>query len=304
MKTVITGAGALGSLFAHYLHDNNIFPVLYEKNEQTVSEIQSKGLTLVKGELSKTINPLISSSIDIISDADIIFLFVKSYSTAEAAGTLSKFLKKKPIVVSLQNGLGNVEEIRKYFDADRIVYGTTTMGASKPSMSEVVAGGSGIINIGGEHKGNVQQVHELLVSAGLDCHTVSDPDLYLWQKAIINAGINPIAAILDIPNGGIIADKYAAMLQENIIREAVSSAQASNIKLDFSEMLEKTREVCEKTSINFCSMLQDIRNRRKTEIESINGKIIEYAGSIGMELPYNKTLFLLVKSLEAKGMKD
>ena len=69
-------------------------------------------------------------------------------------------------------------------------------------------------------------------------------------------------------------------------------------------MLKTTRDVCEKTSINICSMLQDIRNRRKTEIESINGKIIEYAESKGMDLPFNRSLYLLIKSMEAIERKE
>ncbi|HNX24293.1 MAG TPA: ketopantoate reductase C-terminal domain-containing protein, partial [Spirochaetota bacterium] len=85
---------------------------------------------------------------------------------------------------------------------------------------------------------------------------------------------------------------------ENIIREAVNAAVANNIKMDFSEMLKATREVCEKTFTNRCSMLQDRTNGRKTEIESINGKIIEYGISKGIDLPYNRSLYLLVKSLE------
>jgi 2-dehydropantoate 2-reductase len=298
MKAGIIGAGALGSLFAHFFSNINIDFVLYENNEESVSDIKNKGLTLKREERSTSISPVISSSPGILAEAEVIFLFVKSYSTNDAVKVVSEHLCKNSILVSLQNGLGNVDEIRKYIDAERIVYGTTTMGAAKSSMSEVISGGAGIINLGGVHSGNVKTVNDLLVSAGLDSHIVSDPDLYLWQKAVINAGINPIAAILGIPNGGIIASSYASMLQENVVREAVNSALANNMNLDFPEMLKKTRDVCEKTSINICSMLQDVRNRRKTEIESINGRIIEYAENKGVSLPFNKSLFLLVKSLE------
>jgi 2-dehydropantoate 2-reductase len=304
MKAGIIGAGALGSLFAHIFSEHNIDTVLYEVHEQTVSEIKSRGITLIRGDARTNINPRISTSPEMLSECDVIFLFVKSYSTEEAVRSVSGQIRTDSVLVTLQNGLGNVEEIRKHFDSERIVYGTTTIGAAKSSMSEVVAGGSGIINIGGSSKIHLQHVHGLLLSAKLDSHIVSDPDLYLWQKAVINAGINPIAAILGIPNGGIISDKNTSMLQENVIREAVNSALANDIKLDFSNMLAITRQVCERTSINLCSMLQDIRNSRKTEIESINGKIISYGETKGIELPANKTLYLLIKSMEAKGLKE
>ena len=298
MKAGIIGAGALGSLFAHYFHEHLIEFTVYEKNQVIAEEIQDKGLALIKGETSRIIKPSISSSPEILAGADIVFLFVKSYSTAEALKDVSNHLDKNSIIVSLQNGLGNIEEIRKLIPAERIVYGSTTIGASKSSPVEVIAGGSGVINIGGDENGHVQRVHHLLNSAGLNSYTVDDPDYFLWHKAVINAGINPIAAILGISNGEILTNSYASTLQEKIVFEGVNSAAASNVKLDYTELLKTTRDVCEKTSANTCSMLQDLRNRRKTEIESINGKILEYAGIKNIDLPYIRSLYLLIKSRE------
>jgi len=300
MKAGIIGAGALGSLFAHYFHEHLIEFIIYEKNQKIAEEIYNKGLTLIKGETSRIIKPSISSSPEILADADIVFLFVKSYSTAEALKDISGHLNNNSIIVSLQNGLGNIEEIRKLIPAERIVYGSTTFGASKSSPTDVTAGGAGIINIGGAENGHVQRVHHLLNSAGLNSYTVDDPDYFLWHKAVINAGINPIAAIPGISNGEILTNSYSSALQEKIVSEGVKSATANNIKLDYTEMLKTTRDVCEKTSSNICSMLQDLRNGRKTEIDSINGKIIEFAESKGIDMPYNRSLYLLIKSMETK----
>jgi 2-dehydropantoate 2-reductase len=299
MKAGIIGAGALGSLFAHHFHEHLIDFVIYEKNRDAVEDIQKNGLTIVKGETSKTIKPAISSSPDILNDSDIIFLFVKSYSTAGALTDISKSIKSDSLIVSLQNGLGNVEEIRKIIDAERIIYGATTVGASKSSHSTVISGGAGVINIGCSEQGHLMKVHHLLNNAGFSSYTSDDPDYIIWHKAVINAGINPIAAILNISNGGILSDKYASELQEKIIKEAVDAAAANSIKLDYTEILNTTRDVCDKTSSNICSMLQDLRNGRKTEIESINGKLIEYGDSKGLSLTYNRSLFLLIKSMES-----
>jgi len=299
MKVGIIGAGAVGSLFAHHFHEHLIDFVIYEKNKLIVADIENNGLTFIKGETSKTIKPSISASPEILKETKIIFLFVKSYSTSDALSDISGLINKKQVIVSLQNGLGNIDEIKKFIDPAEIVYGSTTIGAAKSSLSTVVAGGSGIINIGGAESGNVQRIHHLLNSADLNSYTVDNPDYYLWHKAAINAGINPIAAILGISNGEIITNRYASELQENIIREAVQSASANDITMDFTEVLKTTREVCENTSANICSMLQDIRNGRQTEIESINGKIIDYAANKGIDLPFNKSLYLLIKSVES-----
>ncbi len=300
MKAGIIGAGALGSLFAHHFHEHLVEFVIYEKDAEVVEKIRDNGINLIKGETSRIIKPSISSSPDILSDADIVFLFVKSYSTTEALQKIVDHLNKNSVIVSLQNGLGNIEEIRKLISAERIVYGSTTFGAAKSSPVEVISGGSGVTNIGGDESGHVQRVHHLLNSAGLNSYTVDDPDYYLLHKAVINAGINPIAAILNIANGEILTNSYASALQEKIVLEGVNSAAANNINLDYTEMLKTTRDVCEKTASNICSMLQDLRNGRKTEIDSINGKIIEYAAGKGIETPYNKSLYLLIKSMETR----
>lgn len=298
MKTGIIGAGSLGSLFAHYFHEHLIDFVIYEKNSDTVKSIAENSLTMLKGNSSRTIQVSISSNPEILKDIDVLFLFVKSYSTSEAVQDIIPFLNKNSILVSLQNGLGNIDEIKRFLDHDKIVYGTTTIGAAKSSMNSVISGGSGIINIGGIENGNVLKVHHLLNSAGLNSYIVERPDYFLWHKAVINAGINPVAAILGIPNGDILSNKYASDLQEYIVKEAVDCAKANNIDMDFSEILKTTRDVCDKTAINICSMLQDIRNGRKTEIESINGKIIEYARGKGIEVPYNMAVYLLIRSME------
>lgn len=300
MKTGIVGAGALGSLFAHYFHEHLINAVIYEKDADTVSRITDEGLTLIRGESRKTIRPVIDSTPEILSESEIIFLFVKSYSTASAVNDIVPFIKKDAFIVSLQNGLGNIEIIREHFEPERIVYGTTTIGAAKDSASTVISGGTGIINIGGTGEGQVIKTEHLLNRAGLNPYTVADPDYYLWHKAIINAGINPIAMILGITNGDILKNSHAMKLQENIIREAVDSAAANNVKIELSEILKTTRDVCEKTSINVCSMLQDLRNRRKTEIDSITGYLIEHGTKHGVPMPYNTAIFMLIKSIESR----
>jgi 2-dehydropantoate 2-reductase len=297
MKAGIIGAGALGLLFSHSFHEHMIDFVIYEVNKEIVDDIKKNGINLLSDGISKNISPVIDSSPEILYDSDIIFLFVKSYSTLDAITNIKDHINENSIIVSLQNGLGNAREIKKFIDIDRIVYGSTTIGAAKSSFSTVIAGGSGIISIGGADKKNIMKVDSLFKESGFDSHIIDDPDSVVWKKAIINAGINPLAAVLKIPNGKILSNQYALTLQENIIKEAVDAAIANNIEIKFDEILQRTKDVCEKTSTNLCSMLQDIQSGRKTEIESINGEIIEYGEKKGLNMQFNKTLYLLIKSM-------
>ncbi len=300
MKAGIVGAGALGSLFSHIFQKSGIAFSVYENNISVVNEINSLGLTLTEGEVKETINPAISSSPGILGDVDIIFLFVKSYSTEDAIKSIKSSIKPDSIIVSLQNGIGNFESISKHIDKNRIVLGTTTIGATKTEASAVTLGGKGIVTIGSSSSDSVDSVDMLFRSTEISVNKIFNPQIAVWKKAVVNAGINPIATILDIKNGEILENKFAIKLQESAVREAIDSAIAAGIQIDFNSMIHEVRDICKKTSINTCSMLQDIKNKRRTEIDSINGAIINTAARYGILTPVTETLYQLVKCLEMK----
>lgn len=300
MKAGIVGAGALGSLFAHIFQRAGIPFAIYENDISVVEAINSAGLTLIENGVSETIHPIINCKPAILSDADIIILFVKSYSTESAVESIIPSIKNNSVIVSLQNGLGNYETIARHIDEDRIVLGTTTIGATKTGLSTVAMGGKGGITIGSISAEAVEAADQLFSKTGYSLHRIFNPHIAVWKKAIINAGINPIASILDIHNGEILEIKYATRLQEKAVEEAVLSARASGINLDYETMIAEVRDVCTKTSANVCSMLQDIRNKRRTEIDSINGVIMDSASKAEIKTPVTETLYLLIKGMEAK----
>ncbi len=297
MQIGITGAGAMGSIFAHFFLTSGLRVNIYEKNKEVCKAIQ-KGLDIVIGEKTITHYPLIADSPKILEECSCIFLFTKSYSTEEAAAVLSHLENKESIIISLQNGLGNYEILRKHIKPDRIVYGTTSIGASKTSPGEVKFGGTGNVTAGGKSRKNTDRVINLLTQAGINAKFTDDPEKALWQKAIINAGINPIAALLGVPNGKLIENSYSLELQDKIISEAVDVASAMGIDLMRHEMILITKEVCRNTSANTCSMLQDIRNMRKTEIDAINGQIIRFGKQNSVSTPFNESIYMLVKAQE------
>jgi len=300
MKAGIVGAGALGSLFAHIFQRAGISFSMYEKDQSIVDEINSFGLTLTENDLNDIIHPLINTKPGILTDADIIILFVKSYSTEDAIKDILSSLKENSIIISLQNGLGNFEAISKYINEDRIVLGTTTIGATKTGLSSVSFGGKGVITIGSSSSESIEAADNLFSKAGLQFTRMFNPHIAVWKKAVINAGINPIAAILDIKNGEILKIPYAMELQKQVVTESVNTAKAAGIPLDIDIMLNEVSETCLKTSVNTCSMLQDIHNGRKTEIDSIIGAVIETASRYNTPVPVSETLYLLIKGLESK----
>lgn len=300
MKAGIVGAGALGSLFAHIFQRAGIPFSIYEKNQSVVEEINSGGLTLNENDIIDVIHPSISTKPGILTDADIIILFVKSYSTENAVKDIISSVKNDSIIISLQNGLGNFEAISRHIDTERIVLGTTTIGATKTGLSSVSFGGKGSITIGSSSANSIEKADNLFSKAGIQFTRVFNPHIAVWRKAVINAGINPIAAILNIRNGEILENPYAMELQKQVVTESVKAAKAAGIILDNDIMVNEVREICGKTAANVCSMLQDVRNRRRTEIDSIIGVIIDTAARYDIKLSVSETLYLLIKSLESK----
>ncbi|MCL2026098.1 MAG: 2-dehydropantoate 2-reductase, partial [Leptospirales bacterium] len=180
-----------------------------------------------------------------------------------------------------------------------LIYGTTTYGATKISPSSIRFGGAGDILIGADDETKIEPVINFLNAAGLNASKSGDPAKDVWKKAIINAGINPLGALLCIPNGMIIQNEYSLELLRSLIAEAVIVAKAHGFDLDATEMQRSAFAVCEQTGTNECSMLQDIRAGRRTEIESITGEIIAAAKKYSIEAPFNSMAYLSIKALES-----
>ncbi len=297
MKAGIVGGGAVGSLFGAFFHSRGIESAVYEKDPALASAMAG-GLTvnLPDGEIS--FRPDIASIPAILAGCDIVFIFVKSYSTDEAMRHIAPVLRDAALVVTLQNGIGNREIIEGHIPPERVVCGSVTIGATRIDATTVTHGGTGGIVIGGSDPGAVDTVRALLERAGFPVLTHDRPDEVIWRKAIINAAINPIGALLEIPNGGILESPDALILQEAVVKECAGIAASRGILIDASELIEATRDVCRKTATNLCSMLQDLRAGRRTEIDSINGAFARFGREAGIAAPYNESLFRLVRARE------
>ncbi len=297
MKTGIVGAGAMGSLFAYFFKRAGISAVIYERNAVAVNRIKS-GLYVILGGQRLGIDIEISEKPDVLNACGSVFLFVKSYSTDEAVRNIAPYLSSDCILVTLQNGIGNKDIIAGFIPEERIVYGSTIIGATKVDENTVSHGGSDEVIIGGKNSDSVDKIKALLDLAGLAVTISYSPEEAVWKKAIINAGINPIGALLGIPNGKIIDNEYTRSIQEAVIREAVAVSAAHGLSLDPASLAKAAEDVCAKTAVNLCSMLQDVNARRKTEIDSINGSIVRYGEKYAIDVPVNRTLYGLIKARE------
>jgi len=290
LKISIIGSGAMGTIFTFLLNNENQNINLYDKSTKTVNAIKD-GLFVNNNNHIEKISVNISNNPTSIKNSDFIFIFVKSYTTKSAGELISKY-SPNSIIISLQNGIGNYENLLEFIKEENLIIGTTTFGGFKTDLNRVTFGGKGEIVFGGKNIKSLERLKILFSKSNMSSTISKNIQKDIWKKAIINAGINPLGALSLLTNGQILENNFLMNIQKSIIKEAVDVANANMIEINYDEILQSTITVCKNTYKNSCSMLQDIKFQRKTEIENINGIIVQYGKKFKIPTPTNKKLLI------------
>jgi 2-dehydropantoate 2-reductase len=144
----------------------------------------------------------------------------------------------------------------------------------------------------------------MLLEVGLEARSSNDIEGVVWTKAIVNCGINPIAALTGLTNGEVYADTRLRKLIVNLVKETSQVAQALEIKLTTDDPIRYALGTAKATGDNVNSMLQDIISRKRTEIDSITGYVVERARELGIKTPFSDAIYGLVKALESRRLKE
>jgi len=202
------------------------------------------------------------------------------------------------MVVSLQNGMGNAALLDAAYPGNAVV-GVTAMGATRTGNGRVFYAGEGDTYFGTLRAPGAlaSKVAEAFGSVGLDSYVSEDIMAQVWSKAIVNASINPLTAIVRCKNGKILQDEHLRRIAEEASREGSAIAKACGIDLGKEDPFERVKEVLRRTAENRSSMFQDMERRKRTEIDEISGDLVRRGESAGVDAPTNRTLFHLVKSL-------
>ncbi len=304
MKILILGAGAIGSFIGAKLSLVSDV-VLFSRNKAHIQKIQKEGLIIeeLTGKKRKFYLKSIFKLEDLKHNPDLIIVLVKSYDTEKAVSSVLSVRKETTLFLTLQNGIGNIEKIVKFVDSNMILAGTTALGSALIKPGYIKHGGNGPTYIGkitGPPDKITKEIVTLFNKAGLEAYAVEDPSIYIWKKLLINTGINAITAIAQIKNGWIYENKHAKEIAQKAVEEAISVA--NKMGFEFKEdMVETMLNVAKATSENISSMYQDILKGKKTEIDAINGAIVEFGEKLGVYTPINRTLTNLVKVIEKRG---
>jgi 2-dehydropantoate 2-reductase len=306
MTITIIGPGAIGCLLAAYLTRAGEQVALLDYRPKRATLLQDRGIA-VDGEREAFHTQIKATAyLTEISSTDIFILCVKASDTAVAAANLKNSIPPESHVLTLQNGMGNVEKLSESFGSDRVFAGATSHGATLLEVGRVRHAGYGEIWLG-EASGTssrqadgalLQNLAATLNRAGLQAQVVDDIQSILWSKLVVNVGINALTAILGVPNGELLKIPICQKVMDGAIAEAVQVASGCGIQLQLPKEIERVRAVCNSTAANISSMLQDVKRQKKTEINQINGAVARMASSLGIASPVNEVLTALVRSLE------
>jgi 2-dehydropantoate 2-reductase len=306
MRIVVLGAGSLGSLFAGRLAASDADVSLLGRPSEHFERVATAGLELTRPDGTQQTVPVeTSTDPQIVDEADVLVVCVKSYDTDEAMGDVSDHLAGTD-VLTLQNGLGNAETIAEYVPEERVVAGTTTHGATVESPGHVRHAGVGDTTIGRYFAANDDRVEALasaLTDAGIETTVTDDPERAVWTKVLVNAGINATTALARVPNGALLADEAGERVLQRAVDEGLDVARAEGVDVP-GDVVARTRAVAEGTATNHSSMRQDVEAGRRTEIEALNGELARRAAAHGIDAPVNETLADLVRLAAERNGSD
>ena len=302
MKISVIGSGAMGSLFGGKLAIAGENVVLYDVYRDHIDTVNKEGLSIEDAETGKitVVHPQASSDPESVKNSDVLLIFVKSTNTESVANQFKSFAAPHTIVLTLQNGLGNDAILLEHFGIERTAIGVTSQGATFLGPGKIRHAGKGPTHItmadGDETK--LRDLAAALDRAGFEIHISDTVTSLVWSKLIINVGINALTAILNVKNGQLLEYEDIKQVMADLVKEALLVAKKKGIQLIYDDPLAQVYEVARSTASNSSSMLQDFQKSRPTEIDFINGAIVNEAHKLGIEVPVNETLTRIVRTLD------
>jgi len=268
-----------------------------------VEAIAREGLFLDTLHIQQQVRMSASADLSLARDAGVVLFCVKTFDTEVAARALAQHLAPGAVVVSLQNGVDNVERMRSAAGIDAIpavVYVAVAMTAP----GRVKHSGRGDLIIGdffGSGR-DLESLAALFTGAGVPCRVSDNIAGELWTKMIINCAYNAISALGRAKYSRLVANPWTRELMKQVTEEAVATARASGVRLPEPDMVDAVWKLADTMSGATSSTAQDIARGNRTEIDSLNGYLVRRGAQLGVATPVNQTLHALVKLLEESAL--
>lgn len=313
MKIDIVGAGAIGLLFGGGLALAGNRVRFWTRTPEQARALREKSYVLENPEGTNLLidskiyeaHPLEEAErIPVEEGEKWIFITTKQRHVEDTLiKNISHLVENDTEIACFQNGVGHLQIIQSAFPEHPVFAVITTEGAKRTSGHHVIRAGKGMTKIGiprhetGGFAGKLaESLVKKLIQAGFPALLSNQIDKEIYEKLLVNAVINPLTALLRIPNGGLLETEERKELMLQLYNEAAHVYQANDIDYD-PDMYERIIGVCRSTSGNMSSMLKDVMDGSPTEIDYINGRIVEMARIVNVPVPGHETLWRLIRAM-------
>jgi 2-dehydropantoate 2-reductase len=302
MKIAILGAGAMGSLFGSMLAHRSNKVTLIDVSDEIVAAINAEGLHVRdKEERVRTVCVTATQEPQQVGVCDLIIVFVKCYDTETAVRSALPMIDSNTLVLSLQNGWGNGATIANIVGAERVLLGVTYHSATMLQPGHIYHAGHGRTVLGemlAHDVSRVTHIAQVFADAGIDVEVATDVRKEIWAKLCLNVCTLPTSALLRFNAGELGKHEGTLNLMQALLEETIAVAQAQGIALDRQARWNSILGVIERAAEAKASMLQDVEKRRCTEIDVINGAVVDAGARLGISTPYNQSMLWMIRALQ------
>ncbi len=300
-QILIVGAGSVGGFFGAHLAKNNPH-VSFLLRPKTLEAVKQNGLTLRSASGSFTVRPMVASDARELPPPDLVILGVKAYDLEEVLNQIEPILTEKTVILTLQNGIDTEDRLLAQIQRDCVVGGVAYIYSRIAAPGVIDHYKKGTVAIGelmGHDSRRLLAIRDLFTAAGIPCHLSKDIRRTKWEKMCWNCVFNPITVLID--------DRVAKALDHSemmgVIRQIVGevAAVAASLKVPLPpDMAERVVKASQEIRDIHTSMYDDWKAGRPTEIDYLNGYIVEQGRKLGIPTPVNEALTAMIKAVTVK----
>jgi 2-dehydropantoate 2-reductase len=304
LRIAVMGAGAMGGMFGATLADGGADVTLVDVSAQIVDRLRSDGVVIRRGGGERVVRLGATTDPAELGEVDVVLFFVKCYHTESAALLAQPLVGSDTVVASLQNGWGNGDVLARHFDPARLVIGVTYHSGTNAGPGVVLhTNTTDAPTLVGPYEGsdtaNAEKLASAIMAGGLRAQATPNIRSEIWKKLVLNSSTLPTSALTRFTAGALGGDQPMTEVVNAIARETVAVGRAQGLDVDESERLEAIHTTLIGAGSGKASMLQDIENGRRTEIDVINAAVVRAAEGAGVDVPLNRVMLAMVKGYEA-----
>ena len=303
MKIAVLGAGAMGGLFGAYLSRGNDVTVV-DVNTAVVDKINGQGLEVREPDGSSALyHPHAVTTTQGMDPVDLVVVFLKSSFSESALNANRGIIGPGTYLMTLQNGSGHEDTLGKFVPQENIIIGTTQHNASVAAPGVSNHGGAGITHLGcvTGSAGRLQPIADAFTACGLEADVSGDVQKMIWGKMFTNVSASALTAVLQMPLGYISRNEHAWALCARLVREAVDVAAALGMEFDYDQKLAEVKAVCDNSPNGLTSIYADLRDGRRSEVDTISGSVVRAGKKTGVPTPSHEAVVAIIHAMEGRG---